>query len=310
MFEDCGWEHAASQGFLHIFRAPAGSNAPEFYSAPAQQAETLKKVRRNLWISWVLTLFALALAVWIIPFAGKPWGKVFGEQFKRFVQVPTLYATEGTWLLWAIYELAWGTWKINHTYHRLKKGVPLDHAPQGHRIPHKLLHPGLLCLSALCLLLTVGQFISTRSEDLPAQPDGPYIMLSDIGWDGQRTDFMGRSSSVTHTASPLTEYWETVEYICTPDESTIWMRQHIYRLRFPGMADTLAQALMEAPILAHGSEAFSSVDAEGFDTVWAAGQELVAVKGDMVAYMMTLGQNDDRIDYSSICAALYATWES
>ena len=54
VFEDCGWEYVADHGFLHIFRAPEGSDAPEFYADPVQQAETLKRVRRDLWWSMAL----------------------------------------------------------------------------------------------------------------------------------------------------------------------------------------------------------------------------------------------------------------
>ena len=38
VFADCGWEYVTDRGLLHIFRAPAGSDAPEFYSDPAQPA--------------------------------------------------------------------------------------------------------------------------------------------------------------------------------------------------------------------------------------------------------------------------------
>ena len=31
VYGDCGWEYVASRGFLHVFRAPEGSDAPEFY---------------------------------------------------------------------------------------------------------------------------------------------------------------------------------------------------------------------------------------------------------------------------------------
>lgn len=314
VFEDCGWEYVTSRSFLHIFRAPAGSGAPEFYSDPVQQAQTLKKVCRGMWISWAIILIALAIGILITffsnePWIDKPWERVLAVHFKRFVRIPTHYVMYWFWMLWAAYELIWSTWKINRTYRRLKRGIPLDHAPKGNRILHKLFHPGLLCLSALCLLLTIGQLISTQSEDLPAQPDGPYIMLCDVNWEGERTTFMGQSSGVTHAVSPLADYWETVEYIRTQTGGSVWLRQYVYRLRFPGMSGTLAQSLMDTPILSSWA-AFSPVEAEGFDAVWAAGRELVAVKGDMVAYVMFLGANDDGLDDPFICAALQAAWES
>ena len=44
VYEDCGWEYVISRGYLHIFRAPEGNDAPEFYLEPEQQAATLKAV--------------------------------------------------------------------------------------------------------------------------------------------------------------------------------------------------------------------------------------------------------------------------
>ena len=66
VFEDCGWEHVAGRGFLHIFRAPEGSDAPEFYADPRQQAETLKGIRRYLWCSAALLLLLVAAVVLFI----------------------------------------------------------------------------------------------------------------------------------------------------------------------------------------------------------------------------------------------------
>ena len=289
VFEDCGWEHAASRGFLHIFRAPEGSDTPEFYTDPRQQAQTLKKVRRSLWTGWIVTLAALAFAAWFIMLAGKPWGNVFAEMFKRFIQVPPFYLVCGCALFRGICQMVWDTWKINRTYLRLKKGVPLNHTPK-RRLGRRLVDGVLLGFVILSLLLLTVQLITTHSEDMPAKPDGPYIMLTDT--------------------SLLADYWETVEYIRTQEDTTVWLRQNIYRLRFPGMAGTLTQSLMETDTLAHGPESFSPVEVEGFDAVWATRYEMVAVRGDMVAYTVFLNWADDGIDCQAICAALQAAWES
>lgn len=308
VFEDCGWEHVASRGFLHIFRAPEGSDAPEFYADPRQQAGTLKKVRRDLWWSMAFLLLLLVAAVlFILLNPTSAWQYAIFVQ--RAVQCPALWAGRGLFCLWGIYYIVWSTWKLNRTYRRLKKGEPLDHAPKTKHAFHRLLHPGLLLLSLLCQLLAVGQLITIQERELPTQPDGPYIMLSDIGWEGERTDFMGRHSDITHTTSLLTDYWETVEYIRTPKDSTVWLRQNVYRLRFPGMSGALARSLLETAPLAQGPQAFSPVEVEGFDAVWTSRLEMVAVRGDMVVFATFLGWRDESIDCQAICAALRAAWE-
>ena len=53
VYEECGWEYVTDCGFLYIFRAPAGADAPEFYNDPAQQAGTLKKLKRQAIWGWL-----------------------------------------------------------------------------------------------------------------------------------------------------------------------------------------------------------------------------------------------------------------
>ena len=62
VYEDCGWEYVWGHGFIHIFRAPADSDTEEFYLDPAQQATTLKKLRKDIffrarWIPFYLFFF-------------------------------------------------------------------------------------------------------------------------------------------------------------------------------------------------------------------------------------------------------------
>lgn len=304
VYEDCGWEYVADYSFLHIFRAPEGSDAPEFYTDPAQQAATLKKVRRDLW--WSIAMSAVMLGLFALPF-----GRSAAGHIKRAVQVPTLYAFYALWLVWALWQMVWGTWKINRIYYRLKKGRPMDHAPKGNRVLHKLLNQGLLGLSLLCLLLTAGQLIITRSDDLPLRPDGPYIVLSDLGYEGERGAlfYRDRESGITHTRSLLSDYWEVFEIIDRPGDHQAWMYQYVYRLRFPGMAVKLARALMEDSVFARDADSYHQIKAPGLDGAWATdGLELVAVKGDLVVYIECMMDTYDNFDPQVICAALTDRW--
>lgn len=304
VYEDCGWEYVADYSFLHIFRAPEGSNAPEFYVDPSQQAETLKKVRRDLW--WNMALSAAVMGICALPF-----GRSAAGHIKRAVQVPTLYAFYALWLTWAVWQLLWGTWKINRTYYRLKKGRPMDHAPKGNRVVHKILNQGMLCLALFCLLLTVGQLITTRSDGLPLQPDGPYIVLSDLGYEGERGTlfYRDRESDMTHTRSFLSDYWETFEVIDLPGGNQAWMYQYIYHLHFPGIANRLAWALREDAVFAQNADSFRRIEAPGLDAAWTTGGlELVAVKGDMAVYIECMMETYEKFDPQAICAALADRW--
>lgn len=306
VFEDCGWEYVSSRGFLYIFRAPEGSEAPEFYADPVQQAQTLKKLRRDLWI--ILGIWIALLALWVNTpsLTGQPPSRYLGSELLLFVQRPALYLLRYFFLLWAFCETVWSAWRIARIYRRLKKGIPLDHTPKVSRTLRILLYCSLLLVTGLSLILLAVQEISTRTEELPGTADGPYLLVSGLGWEGEHTDFMGRSSKVTYTPSPLADYWDTVEYVDAPNGETVWIYQDIYRLRFPGMAGAVAQALMDTAVF---HEEFFPVEADGLDAAWATGRfEVVAVKGNMVACVDGLGAADGDFDPQAVCTALAALW--
>ena len=313
VFADCGWEYVADYGVLHVFRAPEGSDAPEFYDDPAQQAATLKKVWRDMWLGLALSAALLVLVVWFLGFDNS---RFWSQAIKQCVQCPTVYAFYLFWFLWCICQVVRSTWKISRTYRRLKKGLPLDHDPKGSAVLRGFLHHALLCLSLLSLLLSGVQILITRSYDLPAEPDGPYIMLEDVGYAGEPGKLYSRDPGVTHTRSFLADYWETLEVVNIPaqDNRQVWMRQNVYKLRFPDMADKLAWALMEDSVFVRDRDAFYDLDVPGLDGAWATnGLELVAMKGDLVVYVEFLASGTpngvERVfDPLPICEALAETW--
>ena len=310
VFEDCGWEYVTDHSWLHIFRAPEGSDAPEFYVDPAQQAETLKKVRRDQWIGIFITvLFLGALAAFLA--SSKDRDRVFAQSIKHFIQVPSFLICYIIWGISLLVVVPWDTWKIGRTYRQLKKGIPLDHEAKGGTCVLHFLFQAFWLLSIVCLLVTGVQIAAVRSKDLPPEPVGPYIMLSDVGYEGEPGKLFYRDPGLTHTRSFLADYWETVEIINLPAQNNkqVWMYQHVYQLRFPGMADRLAWALMEDSVFARSAESFYELEVPGLDRAWTTGGlELVAVKGNMVAYVEFLGSGYDGFDPLPICEALAERW--
>lgn len=309
VFEECGWTYVCGQSFLHIFRAPEGSGAPEFYADPAQQAETLKKLRRSQWLGLAviaLTLAGLAaLAVW------KPFGDWYPQAVKRFVLAPTVYAFYLFWGLWAIYRALWDTWKISRTYARLKKGRPLDHNPKGSRALHRILNRGLPLLAILSVLGTAGLLLTSRSDDLPLAADGPYLLLSDLGWEGERGTlfYKDNESSITRSRALLADYWDVREFLDVSPGRQAILYQDVYRLRLPALADALAWALMEDSVFAREADAFYEVPAPGLDKAWTTGGlELAAVKGNLVIYIEYLDDVTQPLDVQGLLEALAARW--
>lgn len=308
VFADCGWEYVADHGNLHIFRAPAGSGAPEFYDDPAQQAATLKKARRDMWWAMALSLvWAVLVCLFYMGVAGKNTSRTGAEFVKRFIQSPGIFLFYIFWLTYLLGNSLRSGWKISRTYRRLKKGLPMDHAP---RLSRRIVSRTMLALAALSLLLTLGQIFAHRSYDVPARPDGPYILLADAGWEGEPGKLFYRDPGVEAWWSPLADCWETCEIINTPSDGQVWMYQDVYRLRLPGMADRLAWALMEDSTFARSAESFQELDFPGLDKVfWVpGGLELAAVKGDLVNYVTFLGKADGTSDPLPICEALARRW--
>lgn len=312
VFEDCGWEYVTDHWVLHIFRAPAGSDAPEFYTDPAQQAETLRHMKRGAVWGWIpaILMWAVVLALNLSARASMGgMSRVAGEYLARFVQIPSLFLCLGFLLLLGMYETVRNACIITRTYRRLKKGVPLDHSPEKRHIVHKCITRTLACLTALCLLLLMAQLIATCSTDLLEETAAPYLLLSDLGWEGERTSFMDRDSDVTHTRSFLADYWDTREYLKTPGGETPQMYQDVYRLRDEGMAYTLADALMKSATFGDGGRNFVPVESDAVDAAWATRLEVVAVKGPCVAYI-SYHPGSLEFDPQLLCQALGEKWAS
>lgn len=308
VFEDCGWEHVATSLPLQIFRAPAGSGAPEFYVDPSQQAETLKKMK---WIAvwgWIPNLLWWGMYSLLI-FTLNGTLKISGDFQRRFVELPPLFFLFFFLLLAELYNSVRNAWLITRTYRRLKKGIPLDHDPRKNRWLHRTVNSALWGLAVLSGVLLAAQLAGTESRDLPLKPDGPYYLAEDIGWEGERVEFMGHESGLTFSHSLLADYWDVEEYLSITEEKSVFTLQDVYRLRYERMAYWLAEALMKTATFGAGGKNFEPLETDAVDAAWTSrALELVVVKGPYVAYVSQTGWSS-KFDPQAICEALAARWE-
>jgi len=293
VYADCGWEYVASYSMLHIFRAPAGSDAPEFYTDPRQQAATLKKLRRSYLLAWLPIVIMLALWLSMAAAMRGDVGAVLREGMaelqRRWVTVTTMYIMVYTTLAYAIYSMIRGAVSISRTYRRMKRGIPLDHDPKGKQILHRIVKHTTSAVMVICVALTAWQLsVGYEKYDLPMEADGPYLLLSDLGYEGERSTpfYSDDGSDVEHVKSLLAEFWLTREYIDLPSGKQVWMDQDLYRLRYPDMAENFAHTLMETAIFIRDPENFRSVKVPGLDAVWVGGMEIVAIKDDLAVYVV------------------------
>lgn len=306
VFEDCGWERTAVSLPLQIFRAPAGSGAPEFYADPAQHAETLKKLKRTA--IWGSTPVILCWGLyWLICFAFSGSAKIVGQFQKRLVQVPPAYLISCFALLLGLYSYIRNAWLITRTYRRLKKGVPLDHDPKKNRWVHHVIIRGLWGLTICSGLLLAVQLFGTSSYNMPPESDGPYCLIRDLGYEGARYEFMGHDSGVTYSRTLLADYWDTEEYISVDRNTACHLNQDIYRLRDEDMARWLAGALMKTAAFGGGAN-FVPVETDAVEAAWTShGLVVVAVKGRYVAYIMQTSWGGG-LDAPGVCRALADRW--
>jgi len=305
VFADCGWEYVADRGLLYIFRAPAGSDAPEFYAEPSQQAATLKRMRAGAVWGWVP---CAALALWMLVMQislGGGAGRFGADVLKTWVTWTALMAGFAAMTLWGLYHAARQVWSVTRTYRRLKKGIPLDHAPKNRRLVHRAVNWTLIAVMAVCALLTAAEMLEARSGDLPEEPDGPYIVLSDLGWDGEREPFMNRESGITRYRSLLADCWEVTEF-----KNGVYIFQNVYRLRSPEKAMEFARTLMVNSTFGRSVEAFAPVEVPGLDGAWAAERlETVAVQGEYAAYITYIVSGPYDEDLTPVLTALAERWK-
>ena len=302
VYEDCGWDYVASRGMIHVFASPAGSDAPEFYADPAQQAATLKALRRGYIWAWVpvtaMLLFNFLMAAAMSGGTGEVLGKWGAELRLGWVAATALILFAGALLVWGLYEFAHAAWRMGRLYRRMRKGIPLDHSPKGRMLLHRTVSGVLLGVVAVFGLLTLWQWVSKETRELPETADGPYLMLADLGIEGERSALFydDRTSKITVERSLLATHYDVFECVDqgSSGEGEAWMYQDVYRLSPWADREVFIRSLMGDATFARGPENFREVTVAGLEGAWVSGGlECIAVKGDLAAYVTVLGQGQE-----------------
>ena len=156
-------------------------------------------------------------------------------------------------------------------------------------LPHRIVSGVLLGVVAVFGLLTLWQWESRETRDLPAESDGPYILLSDLGVQGERSTLFydDRTSRITVERSLLATHYDVFEVVGEGGDA--WMYQDVYRLSPRVDREMFVRSLMENSTFARGAESYRAVEIAGLEGAWVSGDlECVAVKGDLAAYVTVL----------------------
>ena len=299
VFADCGWEFVTGRRLLRIFRAPAGSGAPEFYMDPRQQAATLKTLHRQHLIGWIPTLFTLLFSLFLQ--SRRLGGLAYFH--RAWVEETALCLLLLAAVAWLAYVNLHAAWHVGRVIRRMKRGQPLDHSPRSRRHVHRAVCWGLAGAMALCGILAAAQRMEARAGELPLLTTEPYLLPGELGLPGEWTL---KEGSVTRSQSLLADCWDVYEEM-SAQGNTAWIWQDVYLLGTERAAVGMAQSLMGTATFGDQGRSFRAIDPGGLDMAWAAGElELVAVKGRLAAHITYIG--DGFWDPAAICGALEEKW--
>lgn len=289
LYEECGWKYVTSAGRVNIFCAPENSDAPEFYTDPRQQAATLKSLRRSYLRGWIAValifgfsfLMGLAMANGTVEALDDVWAEVR----MAWVRATAVLLIWLTLLAHGCYQMLRGTVCTQLLYRRLKSGKPIDHSPR-RPVAHRAITWAFNGLLVVFVLLSVVQLCGTHKYEMPQKADGPYLLLRDVGWDGERTmNYLEKPSTVETSRSLAAEQWNTYECVSDGTGNDVWMYQDIYRMDSHEQAMALVPVLMRDALFARGPDGFRTAEVPGLDAAWRAGLEQIGVSGDMVWFI-------------------------
>ena len=310
VYEDCGWEYAAGRDPIHVFRAPEGSEAPEFYADPAEQAETLKSLRTQAF-SGATPFFTILICNLFFFGPRRNIQGNLGVWHTWFIEETAFYLFFALLILFAWYVGLRNAWLINGTYRRLKNGVPLDHDPRKRHLVHKFTCAVLALLLAVSGGLGVAQRAGTWEGALPTEADGPYLLLRDFDCDLERRvpdSWRTEESSLKRSRSLLAEHWDVYEVV-GEDGSVGWMYEDIYRLCSPKLSRRLVEALNHSTTFGENPRDCSVYVMPDFIAWIYRDLEIVAVSGNMVAHITWAGRDWRDPDPELLLEALRARWE-
>ena len=188
-------------------------------------------------------------------------------------------------VVWGIVSNLYGAIHTMRLCRRLKKGHPLDHAPSGRHLPYRLF-AALCWLGMLCmLLLMLWQWKQTQHTALPAQSDDPYLLLQELGFEGEPHYWSGdEGNDVSQIPSLAARVWDARQSLTCGDDF-VWLYQEVFLFSSPQKARDIVPALMVSSTFGQSQEAFTPLSVEGLDGAWQSGLDFVALKGNCVSYL-------------------------
>jgi len=286
LYRESGWTYVTGKGVQNIFSASEGLEAPDVYSEPEQRKAALKILRRNYsntWLSFVLYLL-------IFPLMSVLSKSAFSESMTGALQ-SLIYMWQRIYFELTAFVLllaAFLLYQLIHSvyayraYRIFKKDGHLNHEPGRRPLPYKAARVVLAVCCLVFLALSIIQWANRQKYEMPAQADGPYLLLKDLGWEGERSKVFtsGPDSTVTVSRSMLLKHWDTYECVEAKDKQ-YWMYQDIYEMKSHISAVDFVSILTKIPSFPRAQD-YLPIKAEGLDFAYRAGNDYIAVRENFV----------------------------
>lgn len=291
LYKECGWQLVTSASIINVFTAPEGSDAPEIYQDPSQQADTMKQLRRIYRGGWVIALLMILLDMMaVLGIAGVLEWKIAVDMRKAWIIGTSLELLVLLLYNQSAFRLLYAEYRIARLYQQLRKGKPLDHSPSKkywiHRTASSLMWAGIL----LTGILSLYQLVSTVHYQLPNEKEGPYILLADFGIEGERKG-MFRSAEecnqVTMRQSLICKVWDVRE--CVED---VMLYQDVYEFKDHETACRYLSTIAADSTFADSLEDYQLVEVPGLDLAYESRIEYIAVKENYIYFFTKVEKTD------------------
>lgn len=179
-YEDNGWDFVTNNRAFYVFSSPVERQAPEIHTDPAEQAETLSFITRQLKSSSIMTVFAalgsiaFALAIWFLD--RTPYYMLIGGN-----------AIHQTFIVVMMVLLALNILRGTRAIYKLRKnliaGIPINHqAPWKKRLYKNTIYYFVLYSIAIIIsIIPFYQLKQSYSANLPkGEVDFPIVRLASV----------------------------------------------------------------------------------------------------------------------------------
>ncbi len=293
VYEDCGWEYVCSDRCVHIFRAPRDSDTEEFYLDPAQQAQTLTDLRKDV----LRSAFNIP-SLWIYMVLGSMlWGRnIFARYYIAFFTNPYSILALIAFSIRAFTAGIVPAIKLTVLYRKLKNGISLDHSRKKTFFTNKSLLPVIffICIGIILYLPGYSHIETDSVSDYALE-------ISDTGYTGA---VLNEESSYDYRyETPLCIFIDKNRRMAVTNHQ---LYQMIFILDNTENSHNLSKALMK--YYETEEKEFTEIKIEGLDKARTDNiSKIVAVKGNKVAY---ISFTDRSITAESMLKAVSEKWSN